>query len=97
MVSVGSWVLPFIQRHILEAIGATPNQAWASRGCKHAIVLFPVHCPDWRDGDPPKMMRERFGGVWFKCNRCGHIVIAGEKHFKCFCLNCIGLHRSHSN
>ena len=37
-----------------------------------------MHCPYCRDGDASKMMRERFGGAWFKCNRCGHIVISGD-------------------
>ena len=55
-----------------------------------------ISCPYCTEGDRFKVMNERAGGAWFRCSRCGHIVMPKERLFKCSCLKCFDLRSSKS-
>ncbi len=57
-------------------------------------TLWPAEetrCPYCVEEGNFKLMAEGEGGVWFKCDRCGHIVMPGNKLFEWPCLKCYDL------
>jgi len=51
-----------------------------------------MNCPYCVEADGNfKVMSKGKGGVWYKCDRCGHIVMPENKLFECPCLKCFEL------
>jgi hypothetical protein len=46
-------------------------------------------CPYCQDGSEFRLMIERYGGAWSRCDQCGHVVIRGQESFDCCCVNCL--------
>ena len=57
-------------------------------------MLWPTdgnRCPYCVEDGNFKLMTEGKNGEWYKCDRCGHVVMPRNKLFQCPCLKCYEL------
>jgi hypothetical protein len=56
-----------------------------------------MQCPYLQGRRSAQGDERAFRGCVVEYSHCGHIVIAGDEHFKCPCLNCSDPQSLHSN
>src|ERR1700727_525526 len=71
-----------------EPVTSQLDQKLAVASRRRIQMAAPRLCPYCVDGNHGKPMVERFGGTWFRCGQCGHVVMPTESDFECTCRNC---------